>query len=91
MSIFKGATVLITGATGAVGSCIVQALCKTGHTIRTFSLDKPHGGRQTRLRPRATPWHATDSDGWWLWTVDCRRKDRGRPANHARGHAHVPA
>ena len=41
MSISKGATVLVTGATGAVGPCVVQALCEAGHTVRTFSLDRP--------------------------------------------------
>jgi len=40
MSISKGATVLVTGATGAVGPYVVQALCEAGHTVRTFSLDK---------------------------------------------------
>ena len=39
--------VLITGATGAVGPCVVQALCAAGHAVRTFSLDRPHSGRQT--------------------------------------------
>ena len=32
--------VLVTGATGAVGPCIVQTLCKAGYSIRTFSLDR---------------------------------------------------
>ena len=36
--------VLVTGASGAVGPCVVQALCKAGHAVRTFSLDRPHGG-----------------------------------------------
>jgi len=36
--------VLITGATGAVGPCVVQALQTTGHVVRTFSLDRPPGG-----------------------------------------------
>lgn len=31
--------VLITGATGAVGPCIVQTLCAAGHAVRSFSLD----------------------------------------------------
>ncbi|MCG2661461.1 MAG: NAD-dependent epimerase/dehydratase family protein [Kiritimatiellae bacterium] len=39
--------ILVTGATGAVGPCVVQALCKAGHGVRTFSLDRPHDGRQT--------------------------------------------
>ena len=33
--------VLVTGATGAVGPCVVWALCQAGHTVRTFSLDRP--------------------------------------------------
>ena len=33
--------ILVTGATGAVGPCVVQALCKSGHIVRTFSLDRP--------------------------------------------------
>ncbi|MCG2679944.1 MAG: NAD-dependent epimerase/dehydratase family protein [Kiritimatiellae bacterium] len=33
--------ILVTGATGAVGPCVVQALCKAGHAVRTFSLDRP--------------------------------------------------
>lgn len=33
--------VLVTGATGAVGPCVVQALCAAGHTVRTLSMDKP--------------------------------------------------
>ena len=38
--------ILVTGATGAVGPCVVQALCKAGHghAIRTFSLDRPLSG-----------------------------------------------
>ena len=38
--------ILVTGATGAVGPCVVQALCKSGlgHAIRTFSLDRPLSG-----------------------------------------------
>ena len=33
--------VLVTGATGAVGPCVVQALCEASYTVRTFSLDRP--------------------------------------------------
>ena len=33
--------ILVTGATGAVGPCVVQALCEAGHTVRTLSMDKP--------------------------------------------------
>ena len=36
--------VLVTGATGAVGPCVVQALCAAGHTVHTFSLDRPLSG-----------------------------------------------
>lgn len=36
--------ILVTGATGSVGPCVVQALCEAGHTVRTFSLDSPHEG-----------------------------------------------
>ena len=36
--------VLVTGATGAVGPCVVQALCETGYIVRTFSMDKPLPG-----------------------------------------------
>ena len=31
--------VLVTGATGAVGPCVVDALCSAGHQVRSFSLD----------------------------------------------------
>lgn len=34
--------VLVTGATG--GPCLVQALCKTGHAVQTFSLDRARVG-----------------------------------------------
>ncbi|MCG2659389.1 MAG: NmrA family NAD(P)-binding protein [Kiritimatiellae bacterium] len=45
--------ILVTGATGAVGPCVVQALCKAGHTVRTFSLDRPNDGcRMTDARRR---------------------------------------
>ena len=37
-------TVLVTGATGAVGPSVMQALFEVGATVRTFSLDKPSGG-----------------------------------------------
>ena len=50
MSISKGAPVLVTGASGAVGPCVVDALCSAGHVVRTFSLDRPHDARQTPLR-----------------------------------------
>jgi len=33
--------ILVTGATGAVGPGVVQALRKVGHAVRTFSLDRP--------------------------------------------------
>ena len=42
MSISKGATVLVAGATGAVGPCVVQALCKAGHTVRTKESGSNH-------------------------------------------------
>lgn len=32
---------LVTGATGAVGPCVVQALCNAGLSVRTFSMDVP--------------------------------------------------
>ena len=31
--------ILVTGATGAVGPCVVQALFSAGHKVRSFSLD----------------------------------------------------
>jgi nucleoside-diphosphate-sugar epimerase len=34
-------TVLVTGATGAIGPCVVQALHDAGYCIRTLSLDDP--------------------------------------------------
>ena len=36
--------VLVTGATGAVGPRVVQALSSAGYAVRTFSLDKPLSG-----------------------------------------------
>ena len=36
--------ILVTGATGAVGPGIVQALRDVGHQIRTLSLDPPQQG-----------------------------------------------
>jgi len=36
--------VLVTGATGAVGPSVVQALCEAGYTVRTFSLDRSLSG-----------------------------------------------
>ena len=39
--------VLVTGATGAVGPCVVWALCQAGRTVRTLSLDTP----ETELFP----------------------------------------
>ncbi|MFH1477908.1 MAG: NAD-dependent epimerase/dehydratase family protein [Verrucomicrobiota bacterium] len=71
MSISKGATVLVTGASGAVGPCVVQALCKAGHTIRTFSMDKPEGGIQT---PDAGRRLALQSPG-----ALCDRDEAGTP------------
>lgn len=47
MSISKGATVLVTGATGAIGPQIVIALCAAGYLVRTFSLNTP----ETELFP----------------------------------------
>ena len=39
MSIEKNSTVLVTGATGAVGPHVVDALSVAGHQVRAFSLD----------------------------------------------------
>ena len=39
--------VLVTGATGAVGPCVVWALCQAGLTVRMLSLDTP----ETELFP----------------------------------------
>jgi UDP-glucose 4-epimerase len=47
MSISKGVTVLVTGATGAIGPRVVHALCVAGYLVRTFSLDTP----ETELFP----------------------------------------
>jgi nucleoside-diphosphate-sugar epimerase len=40
----NGQSVLVTGATGAVGPRVVQALCEVGYGVRTLSLDEPQGG-----------------------------------------------
>jgi nucleoside-diphosphate-sugar epimerase len=37
-------TVLVTGATGAIGPRVVQALVQAGYRVRTFSLDVPAPG-----------------------------------------------
>ena len=39
--------VLVTGASGVVGPCVVGALCEAGYTVRTFYMDRLHDGRQT--------------------------------------------
>jgi nucleoside-diphosphate-sugar epimerase len=36
--------ILVTGATGAVGPCVVTALCDAGYRVRTLSLDPPRVG-----------------------------------------------
>jgi 2-alkyl-3-oxoalkanoate reductase len=36
--------VLVTGATGAVGPCVVHALHQAGYQIRSFSVDAPSAG-----------------------------------------------
>lgn len=41
IGISKGETVLVTGATGAIGHRVVHALCAAGYKLRTFSLDTP--------------------------------------------------
>ena len=38
MSISKGATILVSGATGAIGPRVVHALCVAGYLVRSFSL-----------------------------------------------------
>lgn len=38
------ALILVTGATGAVGPLVVQALYDAGYSIRTFSIDAPPAG-----------------------------------------------
>jgi len=40
----NGQGVLVTGATGAVGPRVVQALCDAGCKVRTLSLDNPPEG-----------------------------------------------
>lgn len=37
-------TILITGATGAIGPRVVHALCHAGYQIRAFSIDDPTAG-----------------------------------------------
>jgi UDP-glucose 4-epimerase len=56
MSISKGATVLVTGATGAIGPRVVHALCVAGYLVRTFSLDTP----ETELFPPNVDEHIGD-------------------------------
>ena len=36
--------VLVTGATGAVGPSVIEALHQAGHSIRTLSIDEPQAG-----------------------------------------------
>ena len=36
--------VLVTGATGAVGPSVIEALHKAGYSIRTLSIDEPQAG-----------------------------------------------
>ena len=56
MSISKGVTVLVTGATGAIGPRVVHALCVAGYLVRTFSLDTP----ETELFPPNVDEHIGD-------------------------------
>lgn len=44
MNIFNNASVLVTGATGAVGPRIVSALMEAGYGVRTLSIDAPPTG-----------------------------------------------
>ena len=63
---------LVTGASGAVGPRVVDALCEAGHTVRTFSMDRPHGGRRRTDDRRQTEascgsffaWAATQGRPW---------------------------
>jgi len=45
MSVSNNAIVLVTGATGAVGPRVVQALSAVGYQVRTLSLDQPPKGQ----------------------------------------------
>ena len=40
----KPSLILVTGATGAVGPCVVHALYQAGYRIRSFSVDVPSSG-----------------------------------------------
>lgn len=44
MNIAQGATVLVTGASGAVGPRVVDALCSAGYQVRAFALDALSSG-----------------------------------------------
>jgi nucleoside-diphosphate-sugar epimerase len=53
MNISNGATVLVTGVTGAVGPRVVDTLSAAGYHVRTLSLDRPEDGRRTVTSRRA--------------------------------------
>ena len=68
---------LVTGASGAVGPRVVDALCEAGHTVRTFSMDRLHDGRQTTDDERQT------TDDRRQTTDDGRQMtDDGRQTTH---------
>jgi fatty acyl-CoA reductase len=65
-STFREATVLLTGATGFVGSLLLEALLRTTDVQRVYVLLRPKGGDspQARLEKllqvrRASPSHPT--------------------------------
>lgn len=91
--------VLVTGATGAVGPCVVQAFCEAGHAVRTLSLDRPHSRRQrTDDRRRTTEDGLEKRDGRRRMADDGRqmtdrrrrKTDDGRQKTDGRGQTDGP-
>jgi len=61
LSVSSRLTVLVTGATGAIGPRVVEALSEAGHHVRSLSIDAPSGGVLPK-QIEATVGDITDAD-----------------------------